>query len=131
MSEQLELTIEIENAEEFKQALERFGVMFKTEMYSGFQRIANKEERILKSTGGFEDRTGRLRRSLFVVATYKPLGLEMGSTSNYAIYTARGHGTWMGSWWNTYIKGMTVRVVEGVERLLKRLVDKYNREVTT
>ena len=129
MSEQLELTIEIENVEEFKKAIDRFGIMFKTEMYDGFQRIANKEDKILKSTGGFEDRTGKLRRSLFVTATYNPLGMEMGSMSKYAVYVAEGHGTWRGNWWNTYIKGMTIRVVEDVERVLKRLVDKFNREV--
>ena len=123
----LELEIKIENIEEFKQALRQFPYMFKEEMYSGFQRIASKEERILKSTGGFQDRTGRLRRSLFATATYRPLGLEMGSYSKYARYVAEGHGTWRGNWWNTYIKGMTPRVVEGVSRVLKRLVRKFNK----
>ena len=129
MSEQLELEINIENVEEFKKALEQFGLMFKNEMYEGFQRIANKEEKILKSTGGFQDRTGSLRRSLFVTATYNPLGMEMGSMSKYAIYTAEGHGTWKGSWWNSYLNGMVPRVVEEVEKVLKRLVNKFNREV--
>jgi hypothetical protein len=129
MSEQLELTIEVDNIEEFKAALNKFGVMFKNEMYSGFQRIANKEEKKLKSTGGFKDRTGHLRRSLFATATYNPLGLEMGSMSKYAIYVAEGHGTWKGNWWNTYLRGMVPRVVEGVTYLLQRLVNKFNREV--
>jgi len=127
----VELTIEIENIEEFKHAIDKFGYMFKEDMYSGFQRMANKEERILKSTSGFQDRTGHLRRSLFVTATYNPLGLEMGTYSKYAKYVAEGHGTWRGNWWNTYIKGMTIRVVEGTERLLRRLVEKFNREVTS
>lgn len=130
MSE-LEFTIEIENVEEVKKALDQFPIMFKREMYSGFQRIANKEERILKSTGGFDDRSGHLRRSLFVTATYNPLGIEMGSFAKYAKYVAEGHGTWRGNWWNTYLKGMTVRVVEEFERLLNRLVNKFNREVKT
>jgi len=129
LSEQLELEINIENVEEFKKALEQFGLMFKNEMYSGFQRITNKEEKILKSTGGFQDRTGSLRRSLFVTATYNPLGMEMGSMSKYAVYVADGHGSWLGNWWKTYLIGMIPRVVEDVEKVLKRLVDKFNREV--
>jgi len=123
----LELEIKIENIEEFKQALRQFPYMFKEEMYSGFQRIASKENRILKSTGGFQDRTGRSRRSLFVTATYRPLGLEMGSFLKHMKWLAEGHGTWKGNWWTTYLRGMTPRVVEGVSRVLKRLVNKYNK----
>ena len=129
MSEQLELEINIENVEEFKKALEQFGLMFKNEMYSGFQRIASKEDKILKSTGGFQDRTGRSRRSLFVVATYNPLGLEMGSFLPHMKYLADGHGSWIGNWWKGYLIGMVPRVVEDVEKVLKRLVNKFNKEV--
>lgn len=123
----LEITFKIENVEEVKRALDRFPVMFKNEMFRGFQRIASKEEKMLKGTSGFQDRTGHLRRSLFVTAMYKPLGLEMGSTSRYAGYVAKGHGTWKGNWWNMYIKDMTPRVVEGISRVLKRLVNKWNK----
>lgn len=123
----LDLTIEIENAEQVKAALKQFPSMLKEDLYRGFQRIANKEEKILKSTGGFSDRTGRLRRSLYVTATYIPLGLEMGSLARYAVYVAKGHGTWAGNWWNTYLKGMGPRVAEQVARVLKRVVDKFNK----
>ena len=125
MSE-VEVTIDLENVEEFKAALREFGPMFKSEMYSGLQRIANKEERELKSTAYFNDITGRSRRSLFVTATYNPLGLEMGSWLPHMKYLAFGHGTWEGNWWTKYTKGMIPRVTEGISDILNRLVRKYN-----
>lgn len=126
--EGLEMSIEIENIPEFKKAINDFGPMLKEDMYRSFQRTASKEDRILKSTSGFKDRTGRSRRSLFVTATWKPLGLEMGSFLPHMKYLAEGHGTWKGNWWATYLRGMTVRVVEDVSRALKRLVTKYNKK---
>jgi len=123
----VELTIKIENAEEFRAAIKKFGPEMKDGLYRGFQRIASKEERILKSTGGFRDRTGHLRKSLYVLATYKPLGLEMGALAKYAYWVAEGHGTWKGNFWNTYLREMTPRVVEGVLRVLKRIVNKLNK----
>jgi len=122
----LELELKIENLEEFKQAINKFGPMLKEELYSGFQRIASKEERYLKATTGFRDRTGHLRRSLYVLATYNPLGLELGALAKYAVYVAQGHGTWRGNFWRTYLHEMTPRVAEALDRTIKRLVKKFN-----
>jgi len=130
MSEsKLELTLEIENLVEFKTALNEFRPMLKDMLYRSFQRTANKEEQFLKSTAGFQDRTGHLRKSLYVLATFNPLGLELGALAKYAIYVAEGHGTWRGNWWRTYIRKMTPRVAQSVSDALKRVVRKFNRSV--
>jgi len=123
----VELELKIENLEEFKQAIKSFSPMLKEGLYSGFQRIANKEEKILKSTAGFQDRTGHLRRSLYVLATYNPLGLEIGALAKYAYWVAFGHGTWRGNWWNSYLREMAPRVAEGVLGVLERTVKRFNK----
>ena len=98
---ELEIKIEIENANQFTQALKEFSPFMKNELYSGLVRIASKEEKILKSTTGFEDVTGKLRRTLFVTALVNPLGIEMGTYNPYAKYVAYPHGTWRGNFWET------------------------------
>jgi len=126
-AERLELTLEIENLKEFKEAIDRFRPMLKNDLYTGFQRVAAKEDRILKGTTGFQDRTGHLRRTLYVLATFRPLGLEIGALAKYAYWVAMGHGTWKGNWWNTYLREMAPRVADALSKILDRIVKKYNR----
>lgn len=122
----IDFEIHVDNLEEFKAALEAFPPMLQNDLYAGFQRIAAREEKILKGTAGFRDRTGRSRRSLYVVATWRPLGIEMGSWLPHMKWLAEGHGTWEGNWWAQFLRDMTPRVVESLQSLLKRVVDKYN-----
>ena len=123
----VELEITLENKEQVKAALTQFPMELKQSVYTRFQRVANREEKILKSTTGFKDRTGHLRRSLAVVARWNPLSLEMGAYAWYAKYVAHGHGTWVGNWWNTYIRELMNRLPDDISQAVDRAVKAFNR----
>jgi len=127
MEGELEISIVIENEEQLKQVLDSFSLEMEGEVYNSLLRTANKEEKILKSTARFTDRTGKGRRSLFVTATFNPLGIEGGSYNPYMKYVAKGHGTWRGNWWETYKKGAIPRIFKDIERAVNKVVKKFNR----
>lgn len=122
----IEVELVMENNEDVKRALSEFGPELESELFGSYERLAMQEEKMLKSTTGFKDVTGRLRRSLFVVASRFPLGIEFGSYLSYSYYVAMGHGTWFGGWWVDYLSQAVPRVVDAVEKVLERLVGKYN-----
>jgi hypothetical protein len=124
----LEVELITENAEEVKAAFERFGPALESSLFQAYERAAMSEEKNLKATIGFSDRTGRLRRSLYVVAVRYPLGLEFGSHLGYAVYVAMGHGTWLGGWWVQYLSEAVPRVLEAINSALERLTRKFSQE---
>ena len=126
----IEFDIKFENIKEVQDLLRQFPIEMKEEVFRSFQRTAAKQEKELKATTGFRDVTGKLRRTLFVVATYNPLGIEMGSWSDYAKYVAEGHGTWLGNWWETFKRRSIPEISISIEKALTRIVEKYNRLVT-
>ena len=124
----LELTIDIENLKNVQRALEQFPNELKNSMFRKMQVVSNREEKILKGTSGFKDRTGRSRRSLFVTATYNPVGIEMGSYIPHMVPLAFGHGTWAGGFWEEYIKGMARRLPEDIGSALERTIKEFERK---
>lgn len=127
---EVNLEINVENLNQVKEALSQFPNELKDSLYRRFQRIANREEKTLKSTSGFQDRTGRLRRELMAVAKYNPLSIEIGTYTPYGIYVAYPHGTWKPIWWLDYIKGLSSRLPndlrEAVDRAVKDFSKKYS-----
>jgi hypothetical protein len=123
----LEVDIKIINLDEVKRALKTFGVDMQNELLNALQPIASEEEKFLKSTSGFRDRTGHLRRSMYVTVLYNPPGIEVGVTSNYAVYVAMGHGSWRGNWWLTYLHSAVPRIIDGFEKAVNRMAVKFNR----
>jgi len=126
MSKTLEIEFEIENITGVKEAFRQFHMELQESLYRRFQRMANREEKILKSTTGFKDRTGKLRKSLAVVARWKPLGLDVAAYAEYAYWVAHGHGTWKGNWWLTYIKGLMERLPNDATQAMARAVKSFN-----
>ena len=124
----VDLEINIENLNQVKDVLSQFPKELKGSLYTRFQRIANREEKILKSTSGFRDRTGRLRRELMAVAKYNPLSIEIGTYTPYGVYVAYPHGTWRPHWWQEYIKGMASRVPNDIKGVLERAVRDFNKK---
>jgi len=123
----LETIITIDNMSEVKEYLDQFPPILKEEVFRSFQRLAFTKDKELKASADFNDRTGRSRRSLFVVATYNPLGLEMGSYLPHMKYLAYGHGTWRGGWWEKWKRQSTAQIVERITNTVKRAVNKFNR----
>lgn len=129
MSEEtVDFEIELENVEEVKAFFRRFGDKMDFAIYDSLMITANKEERILKGTMGFSDKTGHLRRSLFVTAVLNPLGIEMGSYAKYAPYVAYGHGTWIGGFWDDYVMEAVPRILDSIDRSLNRLIREADQE---
>ena len=131
MSSNMEVNLEIniENLNQVKEALNQFPIELKNSLYTRMQRIANREEKILKSTTGFQDRTGRLRRELMAVAKYNPLSVEIGTYTPYGTYVAYPHGrSWKPHWWQDYIVGMAFRVPEDIKGVLERTVRDFNNK---
>ncbi len=125
---ELEFDIKIENAEEFTQTMNSFSPYMQNELYGEFVRIASKEERTLKSTTGFSDVTGKLRRDLFVTATIHPLGIEGGTYTPYGKYVEYPHGTWRGGFFSNYKNSALPRIFEAIERAVNKIVGKFNKE---
>ena len=123
----LRLEIKVKNIKGLLVPLEEFTPIMRRELYNSLLRIANKEERMLKSTLKFTDRTGKLRRSLFIVATFKPLGISGGSFNPYAIYVAYPHGTWSGSWWLSYKRRAIPRILNAIKGAANRIVRKWSK----
>ena len=129
MSEEtVDFDIEIENLDEVKNVFKQFSREMVFRLFDSFGLTANREEKILKSTIGFRDRTGRLRRDLFVTAVLNPLGIEMGTHTPYAGYVAFGHGTWRGGFWDEYIMGAVPRILDSIDRVVRRLTKEYSTE---
>jgi len=125
------LDINIENLNQVKEALSQFPNELKESLYTRYQRIANREEKILKSTVGFKDRTGRLRRELFVAVNYNPLSIEFGTWTPYSPYVAYGHGSFKGGFWQEYIIGMASRVPNDIKNVLERTVNDFNKKYSS
>ena len=124
----LELSINMENLKQVEQALDQFPIELKEGMHRRMQQSANREEKILKSTTGFRDRTGRSRRSLFATATYNPIGIEIGSFLPHMVPLAYGHGTWLGGFWEEYIKGLAQRMPEDIKNMLERTIRAFMKK---
>jgi len=126
--EVVEFGIEIENLEEVQGRMKNFSRQLEFRLYDSLLLTAEREEKILKSTPGFRDVTGHLRRSLYVTAVLNPIGIEMGSFASYAAYTAYPHGTWSGGWWDEYISGAVPRILDSIDRAVERLSREFNEE---
>jgi len=125
---ELEFTIEVENMREMLQKIEDFQhVELKQTIHRSNQRTANMVEKQLKAVTGFTDRTGKLRRSFFADATYNPLGIIFGSMDPKAIYVAYPHGTWQGSWWETFKSDIIPQVIDRMKKAIEKAVKKFNR----
>lgn len=125
---EVNMDIKIDNLNQVKEALNQFPKELNDSLFTRFQRIANREEKILKSTTGFNDRTGRLRKELMAVAKYNPLSIEIGTYTPYSSYVAYGHGTWRGGWWQEYIIGLSSRLPNDIKGALERTVRDFNKK---
>jgi len=65
----------------------------------------------------------------YCVATFRPLGLEMGSLAEYAYWTETPHGTWPGGWFSRAFNRNIHLIIEGIERALQQGIRKYQRKV--
>ena len=130
MSSNMEVNLEIniENLNQVKEAINQFPNELKESLYRRFQRVANREEKILKSTTGFQDRTGRLRRELMAVAKYNPLSIEIGTYNPYSPYVAYGHGSWRGGFWQEYIIGMASRLPNDLRESVDRAINDFSKK---
>lgn len=124
----LEFDIELENAEEVQRTLENIPAKMKFSLFDSMMILAQREENLFKATTGFRDRTGHLRRSLFVTAVLDPLGIEIGAIARYAPYVAFPHGTWLGGFWENYLVEGVPRMLDFIEQSLKRFADRFNIE---
>lgn len=124
---ELEISLEIENMPLIKEKIDRFPIELKQTIYRSNQRTANMVEKQLKAVTGFTDRTGKLRRSFYADATFNPLGIIFGSLDPKAVYVAYPHGTWQGSWWETFKRRIVPQVVSRMEKAIKKAVNKFNR----
>lgn len=125
---QVNMEVNIENLNQVKEVLNQYPVELKESVYRKFQRSANREEKILKSTTGFKDKTGRLRRELMAVAKYNPLSIEIGTYTPYGTYVAFGHGTWRPTWWYNYLRGVSSRIPNDIKQALERSVKDFNEK---
>lgn len=123
----VDIEFRVENAEEVKKALRSFPNELKESLYRSYLRSANKQEKILKATTGFRDRTGHLRRTLIATASYNPLAITIAALADYARYVAYGHGTWKGNWWLTFLRGAIPQIVGDAEKALEATVKRFNR----
>lgn len=121
-----EMEIEFENADDIRNAIDKFGNDLEFGLYDGFIRASSREENILKSTTGFQDRTGHARRSLVVTAVLHPLGIEISALAKYSYWLEFGHGTWVGGWFREYLREAIPRIMRDVSNILNKLVDKFN-----
>lgn len=125
---QLEMSIEIENMKEVQGRFTSFQkVELKRTLHRSNQRTANKVEKELKAVPGFTDRTGKLRRSFYADATYNPLGIVFGSLDPKAVFVAYAHGTWKGSWWETFKKRIIPEIITSMRNAVERAVKKFNQ----
>lgn len=125
---ELEIQIEVENMQEILRRIEDFqDVELKQSIYRSNQRTANQVEKRLKMVSGFTDRTGKLRRSFYAEATFNPLGIIFGSLDPKAIYVAYAHGTWQGSFWETFKKETMPWIIDRMKDAVERAVKKFNR----
>lgn len=122
-----ETDLVVENLKEFQHALKRFGPELAHGMYPSLQRTAFKFEGILKGDAPYK--TGRLQRSTYCIATFRPLGLEMGALAEYAYWTEKPHGTWPGGWFSRAFNRNIHILIEGIERALERGIKTYQKKV--
>jgi len=122
-----ETSLEVENLKEFQEALKRFGLELPHGMYPSLQRTAFTLEQIFKSAAPYK--TGRLQRMTYCVATFRPLGLEMGSLAEYAYWTEAPHGTWPGGWFSKEFNRNIHIIIEGIQRALELGIKKYQEKV--
>jgi len=125
---ELEIQIELENMQQIKEKLDRFPIELKQTIYRSNQRTANMVEKQLKAVTGFTDRTGKLRRSFYADATFNPLGITFGSLDPKAVYVAYPHGTWQGSWWESFKRRMVPQIIDKIKRAIEKAVRKFNME---
>lgn len=132
--EELKLEFKVEDL--LTTALKEFGPIsislkaaIKNKLYYSLLRLVVKETKILKSEAVFTDRTGRLRRSLFVEATFRPLAIIAGSYHPYFKYVAYAHGTWPGGWWEDYKKKAKPRITKAIDKAIKRIIGLYRKDL--
>lgn len=128
MVNDVEIEVRLDNLPQIMDAFERFPEVMKDTMFRSLQRSANREEKILKSTREFKDRTGYLRRSMAVVARYKPVGIDVNVFAPYGVYVAHAHGTWRPRWWYRFVGGFMERIPRDISNALKRAIKKFNSE---
>jgi len=119
--------LKMENEEQFKKVLAMWPDELRESLFRSMQRTANFTEKELKTTHGFEDRTGHLRRTIYADAIYNPLGINIGVKAKYAIYTEQGHGTWKGGWFTRDMQRIMPLVQEKIMNGLKRAVEKFSK----
>lgn len=124
----VDMEVRLENLPEVVEAFKQFPVDMKNTMFRSLQISSNREEKILKSTTGFRDRTGHLRSTMAVVARYRPIGIDVDIFARYAKYVAHAHGTWRPRWWYEFVAGFMERIPRGISSALERAVKKFNRE---
>lgn len=123
---ELEFKIEIENMREIQQLLEEFPIELKQTIYRSNQRTANMVEKQLKAVTGFTDRTGKLRRSFYADATFNPLEIVFGSLDPKAVYVAYAHGTWQGSFWETFKTKVIPQIIDRMRKAVEKAMKKFN-----
>lgn len=122
----MEIEVRLDNLDEIRDALNRFPEEMTNSMYRRLQRSAAREEKILKSTREFKDRTGYLRNTMAVVATYRPIGIYANIFAWYAKYVAHAHGTWNPRWWYEFIGGFMTRIPKDLSKALEEVVKLWN-----
>lgn len=126
-----DIGLKVENEAQFKKVLAMWPDELRESLFRSMQLTANFMEKEIKITVGFQDRTGHLRRSIYVDALYNPLGIDVGVKAKYAIYTEQGHGTWKGGWFTREMIRIMPLVQKKIEHGLEEAIKKFNKLART
>ena len=123
----VEIELRLENSEEIQMYLERFPRKAQVELGRAIDKDVPRLEKELKGRGAFHDRTGKLRRALYVITRIDPIGIIFGADTPYASYVAFGHGTWTPTWFVEFIEYAAQEVVRILDEALTSLLEKESK----